>query len=125
MSDSQLNGPARSFEDLIVWQKAHQFVLKVYTLTERFPKSELFGLTSQLRRASVSIAANVAEGFRKTGKADKMRFFNIAQGSADECRYYPILCRDLKYAQPVAESQLLDEVSRLLEAYRAAINRSR
>lgn len=117
--------PARSFEDLIVWQKAHQFVLKVYALTERFPKSELFGLTSQLRRASVSIAANVAEGFRKTGKADKMRFFNIAQGSADECRYYLILCRDLNYAQPVAESQLLDEVSRLLEAYRAAINRSR
>jgi four helix bundle protein len=88
---------AKSFEDLIVWQKAHAFVLEVYKTTESFPKYEIYGLTSQFRRAAVSIAANIAEGFRKRGKADKLRFFNIAQGSLEECRYYLILSRDLKY----------------------------
>jgi four helix bundle protein len=70
--------PAKSFEDLVVWQKAHQFVLQVYALSETFPRAEMFGLTSQLRRAAVSIAANIAEGFKKTGRADKARFFNSA-----------------------------------------------
>jgi four helix bundle protein len=65
---------AKTFEDLEVWQKAHAYVLSVYRLTEGFPKHELFGLTSQLRRASVSIPANIAEGFKKIGNADKARF---------------------------------------------------
>ena len=116
--------PAKSFEDLVVWQKAHQFVLKVYAMTDCFPKAETFGLPSQLRRAAVSIAANIAEGFKKTGRADKARFFNIAQGSIEECRYYLILTRDLKYGTPVEERTLLEEVSRLLEAYRSAVLRS-
>lgn len=84
---------SKTFEDLIVWQKAHAFVLRVYQLTARFPKEELFGLTSQLRRAAVSIPANVAEGFKKLGKADKLRFYNISQGSLEECRYYLMLAR--------------------------------
>ncbi len=117
--------PARSFEDLLVWQKAHQFVLQVYAMTETFPKAEMFGLTSQLRRAAVSIAANIAEGFKKQSKLDKARFLNIAQGSIEECRYYLILARDLKYADPKNEAELLEEASRLLEAYRAAIMRSK
>lgn len=116
--------PAKSFEDLVVWQKAHQLVLKVYAMTEDFPKAELFGLTSQLRRAAVSIAANIAEGFKKTSRADKARFFNIAQGSVEECRYYLILAHDLKYSAPVEEKALLEEVSRLLDAYRSAVLRS-
>jgi four helix bundle protein len=65
MESTKPQPPARSFEDLLVWQKAHQFVLQVYALTENFPRAELFGLTSQLRRAAVSIAANIAEGFKK------------------------------------------------------------
>ncbi|MFN3562803.1 MAG: four helix bundle protein, partial [Chloroherpetonaceae bacterium] len=65
---------ATRFQDLVVWQKAHQFVLNVYQLTQRLPKEEIFGLSSQLRRAAVSIAANIVEGFRKRGKNDKMRF---------------------------------------------------
>ena len=89
--------PARSFQDLIVWQKAHQFVLAVYRFTENFPKTEQYGLTSQLRRAAVSIAANIAEGFRKRSKPDKARFMNISQGSLEECRYYLILSKDLNY----------------------------
>lgn len=116
--------PAKTFEDLVVWQKAHRFVLKIYAMTENFPKSEMFGLTSQLRRAAVSIAANIAEGFKKTGRADKARFFNIAQGSIEECRYYLILTRDLNYSAPVEEKALLEEVSRLLESYRSAVVRS-
>ena len=82
---------ARSFEDVEIWKKSHEFVLCVYRLTENFPKHELFGLTSQLRRAAVSIPANFAEGFRKNSKAGKLRFYNIAQGSLEECRYYLIL----------------------------------
>lgn len=81
-----------------MWQKAHQFVIAVYRTTETFPKDELYGLTSQLRRAAVSIAANIAEGFRKRSNADKLRFINISQGSLEEARYYLILTRDLGYA---------------------------
>ncbi|MDJ0636755.1 MAG: four helix bundle protein [Xenococcaceae cyanobacterium MO_188.B29] len=82
--------PAKSFQDLIVWKKAHQFVLQIYGLSSNFPKSEMYGLTSQLRRAAVSIPANICEGFKKKSPADKLRFFNIAQGSLEECRYYSL-----------------------------------
>ncbi len=75
---------AKNFQDLLVWQKAHQLVLAVYRLTDAFPKHELFALTSQLRRAAVSVPANVAEGFRKRGLKDKIKFFNIAEGSLEE-----------------------------------------
>ena len=114
---------AKSFHDLIVWQKAHAYVLEVYRLTEGFPPAERYGVTSQLRRASVSIAANIVEGFRKRGKADKLRYFNIAQGSADECLYYLVLVRDLKYADTAELQQQLEEVCRLLQAYMNAIER--
>ena len=113
--------PSRSFEDLIVWQKAHAWVLEVYRLTTKFPSHELYGLTSQLRRAAVSIPANIAEGYKKAGTADKRRFFNIAQGSLEECRYYLILARDLHYGDTAALSQQLAEISRLLTAYANAI----
>lgn len=109
--------PSKSFRDLIVWQKAHAFVLAVYRMTGSFPKHELFGITSQLRRAAVSIAANIAEGFKRTGKADKLRFYNTSQASIEECQYYMILVQDLRYCNSGSASSLLDEVSRLLEAY--------
>lgn len=96
-----MKSPASRFEDLVVWQKAHQFVLKAYRLSKGFPRAEVFGLTSQFRRAAVSLAANIAEGFKKRGKADKLRFFNIAQDSLEECRYYLILARDLEYGNVV------------------------
>jgi len=75
---------SQSFEDLIVWQKAHAFALGIYTLTKCFPSSELYGLTSQFRRSAVSVAANIAEGYKKRGVKDKIRFLNIAQGSLEE-----------------------------------------
>jgi four helix bundle protein len=92
-----LSKPARTFQDLLVWQKAHQFVLGVYALTAAFPKPETYGLSLQMRRAAVSIPANIAEGFRRRGKADKARFMNIAEGSVEECRYFLILAKDLGY----------------------------
>jgi four helix bundle protein len=91
---------SKSFEDVEVWQKAHAWVLGVYRFTESFPKHELFGLTSQLRRAAVSVPANFAEGFNRRGAADKLRFYNIAQGSLEECPYFFILTRDLGYGNP-------------------------
>ncbi len=112
---------ARGFEELIVWRKAHDFVLAVYGLTAAFPKHETYGLASQMRRAAVSIPANIAEGFRRRGRADKVRFMNTAQGSLEESRYYLVLTNDLGYA-PTADLRLsLDEVGRLLDAYSRAI----
>jgi four helix bundle protein len=113
--------PARTFQDLLVWQKAHRFVLAVYALTAAFPKPETYGLSLQMRRASVSIPANIAEGFRRRGKPDKARFMNIAEGSIEECRYFPILTKDLGYGDTNKLSAALEEVSRLLCAYTAAI----
>ena len=115
--------PAQNFQDLIVWQKAHEFVLSVYRLTKTFPREEVYALTSQFRRAAVSIAANIAEGFRKRSKSDKARFMNISQGSIEECRYYLILSRDLKYGYDLRQVTLLEEVSKMLDRYCAAILR--
>ena len=113
--------PAKSFEQLIVWQKAHEFVLGVYQLTEDFPSKEVFGLTSQLRRAAISIPANIAEGFKKRGRADKGRYLNIAQGSLEECRYFLLLTRDLQYGDISKLYLQLEEVSKMLEAYAGKI----
>ena len=116
-----MRAPAKTFEDMVVWQKSHQFVLAVYRLSRTFPRSETYGLSSQFRRAAVSIAANIAEGFRKRGKADKLRFLNIAQGSLEESRYYLILAQDLDYGDVSELKTVLVEVSKLLEAYSQAI----
>jgi four helix bundle protein len=113
--------PARSFQNLIVWQKAHQFVLSVYRATEHFPSREIYGLTSQFRRAAVSIPANIAEGFRRTTQSEKHRFMNIAQGSVEECRYYLILAEDLGYIDTNKLMPQLEEVSKLLNAYSKSI----
>ena len=108
---------AKTFEDLIVWQKAHQLVLAIYKMTRSFPQEELFGLTSQIRRSGVSVPANIAEGFKRKGKADKARFFNISQGSLEEVRYYLILAQDLGYADTANLKINVDEIGRMLDAY--------
>ena len=118
-----MDKPARSFRDLVVWQKAHQLVLSIYRLTKSFPADERFGLTSQIRRAAVSVAANIAEGFSKRGKADKARYFNIAQGSLEEVHYYLILGQDLNYGDCNQLADSYREVARLLNGYiRALLN---
>jgi len=111
---------SQSFEDVFAWKKAHAFVLSVYKTTKDFPDDEKFGLTSQFRRAAVSIEANIAEGYRKIGKQDKLRFFNISQGSLSECKDYIILARDLEYINMEQYQELWqssEETSRLLISY--------
>jgi four helix bundle protein len=113
--------PAKCFHDLIVWQKAHQFVLEAYRLSENFPKNELYGLTSQFRRAAVSVPANIAEGFKKKTKVEKARYMNIAQSSLEECRYYLILINDLKYGDSTGLLSQIEEVSKILDSYASSI----
>jgi len=105
------------FESLQIWQKSHKFVLKIYEMTEHFSDSEKFGLTPQFRRAAVSIRAIIAEGYGKRSSADKARFYNIAQGSLNECRYYLRLAKDLGYADTRSIRQQLNEVGKILNNY--------
>jgi four helix bundle protein len=116
-----MKSTAKTFQDLVVWQKAHTLVLDVYRFTRDFPKEELYGLTSQFRRAAISVAANIAEGFRKKGRADKARFMNIAQGSIEESRYYLILAYDLGYGDAAKLKGQIEEVSKMLESYSRSI----
>jgi four helix bundle protein len=109
--------PARTFQDLIVWQKSHELVLAVYRSTKRLPKEELFGLVTQMRRAAVSVPANIAEGFKKRGRLDKARHLNIAQASLEELRYYFLLCSDLNYFARDTSGSDIEEVARLLGGY--------
>ena len=112
---------AKSFEDVEIWKKSHQFVLGVYRLSDNFPKQEIYWLTSQLRRAAISIPANFAEGFRKTSKPDKLRFYGISLSSLEECRYYLRLAKDLDYANSDSLRKDLEEISRMLTAYMSKI----
>jgi four helix bundle protein len=89
--------PAKRFEDLVMWQKSHALTLRTYRVTTMLPKHEVYGLAAQMRRAAVSVSANIAEGFSKRGKADKARYMNTAQASLEELRYYFLLSRDLHY----------------------------
>jgi four helix bundle protein len=99
-------------------------VLRAYELTKQFPKEEQYCLIPQLRRAAISIPANIAEGFKKRGIADKNRLFNVSQGSLEECRYYLILGDDLGYGDCAALEPVLEETSRLLVAYAKAVARN-
>lgn len=113
--------PARRFEELIAWQKAHAFVLDVYKLTRGFPKEEIYALTLQLRRAAVSVPANIAEGFKRRGKPDKARLMNVAEASLEEARYYLRLARDLGYSTDTKLSADAEEVGRILSAYARSV----
>ena len=99
-------------------------MLAVYSFTAAFPKEETYGLALQMRRAAVSIPANIAEGFRRRGKTDKVRYMNITEASLEESRYYLILAQDLGYFQRTCEIAGVAEVSRLLNAYAPAIRTS-
>ena len=112
-----MSSPSKSFRELIVWQKAHQFVLETYEFTKKFPKEEVYCLTSQFRRAAVSIAANIAEGYKKKGKNDKLKFYNIAEGSLSESQYYCILAQDLNYGDSKELINLSFEIEKMLVSY--------
>ena len=87
----------QSFTDLIVWKEAHSLVLETYMITRRFPKEELFALTSQMRRAAISITSNIAEGFSRKGKKEKIQFYTIAKGSLTELESQYLVARDIGY----------------------------
>ena len=113
---------ARSFRELIVWKKSHALVLEVYRVTKSFPREELFGLVSQMRRASVSVPANIAEAFARRTRPDKARLFNTAQASLEELRYFFILSGDLGYLSAPAFEAEAEEISRMLSGYVAKLS---
>jgi four helix bundle protein len=106
--------PIHKFEDLIAWQKAHALVLAIYKLTTNFPKEELFGLTSQIRRSAASAPANIAEGFSRTSNTEKIRFYNISEASIEETRYHLILANDLNYANTLELQNLAHEIKKII-----------
>lgn len=114
------------FEDILAWQKAYDFVLLTYKALSAYPEEEKYGLRSQFQRAAVSIPANITEGYKCIGKADKLHFLNFAQGSLEECRCYLHLSKDLGYIEEDTYRQLyisLEEASKLLNGYcRGIIN---
>jgi four helix bundle protein len=117
--------PVKDFHELKVWQKAHQLTLAVYRITAAFPREERYGLTSQLRRACSSIAANLAEGCGRNGDAELARFCSMAMGSASETEYHLLLARDLKLIKPedyVGLNQRATELKRMLTALMHKLN---
>ena len=109
--------PAKTYRDLLVWQSAHSFVMEVYAVTKQFPKEELFGLTSQLRRAAVSVPSNIVEGFGRWNNPDKLRFYNIAEASLHEADYQLYLAQELQYANTQQVQNLALDTKRLLAAF--------
>ena len=106
----------RNFQDLNVWQKSHQVVLEIYKVTKHYPAEEKFGLITQIRRSSISVSANIAEGFKKSTK-DFIRYIEIAQGSLEETKYHLILSRDLEYLMLSDFTKiynLSDDISKML-----------
>ena len=115
----------RDFKGLEVWKKSHLLTLAVYKATSSFPQSELFGLTSQIRRASASIPANVAEGCGRSGEKELVRFLNIAMGSASELEYHLLLAHDLSLLEDPTYSALASdvvEVKRMLGGFIRTLN---
>ncbi|MGO8817139.1 MAG: four helix bundle protein [Terriglobia bacterium] len=112
------------FQDLKVWQRSHALVLEIYHLTNSFPDSERFGITSQLRRAAVSVPTNIAEGTKRLGNQEFARFINIAEGSLAETEYLITLSRDLAYLPQEATSKPLaeiTEIAKMLNALRCRV----
>ena len=103
----------KDFHELKVWQKAHQLTLAVYQITATFPREERYGLTSQLRRCSSSIPANLAEGCGRNGDAEFARFCSIAMGSASELEYHLLLAKDLKLIKPQDHAELSQKATEL------------
>jgi four helix bundle protein len=112
---------SKSFKDLLIWQKSHQLVLNIYQITQNFPREELYGLTSQIRRSAASVPTNIVEGYRRKTKPDKAKFFNISLSSLDETLYHLILSHDLNYANTLLLQDNVEEIAKMLNAYYHAI----
>jgi len=101
----------QDYRKLKVWERSHQLTLAIYRVTSRFPKDELYGLTSQIRRACASIPANITEGCGRSGNAELTRFLHIVMGSASEVDYHLLLARDLNFVNSGTYEQLANELS--------------
>jgi four helix bundle protein len=115
--------PTVSYNELLVWQKANELATLVYKVTSKYPKHEQYGLTSQIRRASASVSANIAEGYKRFGKNEKVRFLNIAESSLTEVSSYIQLAKNLGYPESTNIELLVTSVGKLLTAYKMAILR--
>jgi len=112
----------KSFEDLTVWQDAREFTKKIYTLTKKFPKEELYGLTSQIRRATVSIMANIAEGFDRRSDKELTNFLSIARASSSEVQNDLYIAMDLKYISQTEFNQLYQETKKIAKQINGLMN---
>ena len=115
----------RNFRRLLVWERSHELTLKIYELTSKFPREEIYGLTSQIRRACASIPTNIAEGCGRETPADFARFLQIAVGSASETEYLILLARDLKYLNTIQYAELIDTVVSVKKMLTALIKNTR
>lgn len=113
----------KDFHKLKVWEKAHHLTLQIYRSTQNFPKEELYGLTSQMRRSSASIPTNVAEGCGRNSNAERIQFFNVATGSASELEYQIILAHDLHYLDDQSYFELLSELVEVRRMLYALVQR--
>jgi len=114
------NNKIQSFTDLLVWQESHKLVLMIYQATKNFPKEELFGLTSQLRRAVVSITSNIAEGFSRQGYKEKLQFYYMALGSLTESQNQLLIAKDLNYLEQIEFNKIAKQtisVHKLLNGF--------
>jgi len=112
------NSKIYTFTDLYVWQESHKLVLMIYTVTKKFPKEEIFGITSQMRRSAVSITSNIAEGFARRSKKEKLQFYTIARGSLIELESQLLVVRDILYIQ----TKEFEEVYRQIEISHRLLN---
>ena len=103
------NQKIRSFTDLNAWKEAHQLALRVYIITKEFPKDEIYGLTSQIRRCAVSITSNIAEGFSRQSYKDKVQFYSISAGSVTEIQSQLLIARDIKYISKESFNEIADK----------------
>ena len=118
----------KDFKELKVWQKAHDLTVAIYSVSRNFPKDEIYGLTSQLRRAAISVGANIAEGCGRRSDGELVRFLQIARGSASEVEYHLLLGRDLKFLSGAQHKELegkLVEIQRMLTSLVTAVQESR
>ena len=105
MSDRKI----QTFTDLIVWKEGHKLVIQIYQVTKNFPTEEIYGITSQIRRASVSVTSNIAEGFGKKSYKEKIQFYRTASASLFEVKNQLLISRDIGYLQEDAYNQLIDQ----------------
>jgi four helix bundle protein len=115
----------QNFKKLQVWEKSHDLTLKIYGVTSQFPREEIYGLTSQIRRACASIPTNIAEGCGRASSADFARFLQIAMGSASETEYLVLLAHDLKYLTADQHTELIDATIRVKKMLTALLKNVR